>query len=246
MTDHTIATPQEWAAARSELLVLEKEHTRRSDELTRLRRALPWMRIEKEYTFDTADGPRTLAELFEGRSQLAVYNFMFGPDYEAGCPVCSSIADSFNGVIEHLKARDVTMICVSRAPLEKLVAYRTRMGWNFNWASSFRSDFNFDFERSVAKETVAGWFEGEPPEVPAQLAAECGTDAISYMSEGPGLSVFARSGDDVYLTYSATARGLEPVMVYYPILDRVPRGRDEGDPADPTWVRRHDEFAASR
>jgi predicted dithiol-disulfide oxidoreductase (DUF899 family) len=243
MTDHAIVTQEEWTAARNELLTLEKEHTRRSDELARVRSALPWVRIERDYTFQTASGPRTLAELFDGRSQLAVYSFMFGPDYEAGCPVCSSIADSFNGVLEHLKARDVTMICISRAPLDKLLAYRTRMGWNFNWASSYESDFNFDFGRSVAKETVATWFGDEPPEVPARLAAECGTDAVSYMSEGPGLSVFTRSGEDLYLTYSATARGLEPVMVYYGILDRVPGGRDEGEPADPTWIRRHDEFA---
>jgi predicted dithiol-disulfide oxidoreductase (DUF899 family) len=244
--DHKIVTQEEWTAAKDRLLVLEKEHTRRGDELARMRRELPWVRIDKEYTLDTVDGPRTLAELFEGRSQLAIYNFMFGPDYEAGCPVCSSIADSFNGVLEHLKARDVTMICVSRAPLDKLLAYRERMGWNFNWASSYESDFNFDFERSVPKETVATWFEDEPPEIPARLAAECGTDAIAYMSEGPGISVFARSDGDVYLTYTTTARGLEPVMVYYRILDLVPRGRDEGEPADPTWVRRHDEFAATR
>jgi len=243
MPDHEIVTQEEWTAARTELLALEKEHTRRGDELTRMRRGLPWARIERDYTFQTAEGPRTLAQLFDGRSQLAVYNFMFGPDYEAGCPVCSSIADSFNGVLEHLEARDVTMICVSRAPLDKLLPYRNRMGWNFNWASSYESDFNFDFGRSVAKETVATWFEDEPPTIPARLAAECGTDAISYMSEGPGLSVFTRSGGDLYLTYSATARGLEPVMVYYGILDRVPRGRDEGEPADPTWIRRHDEFA---
>ncbi len=242
MTDHKIVSHDQWVAARGELLVLEKEHTRRSDELAHLRRDLPWVRIEKEYTFDTADGPRTLEQLFDGRSQLVIYNFMFGPDYDAGCPVCSSIADSFDGVLEHLRARDVTMMCVSRAPLDKLLAYRSRMGWHFNWASSFDSDFNFDFERSVSKETVAGWFDGDPPEVPARLAAECGTDAIAYMSEGPGLSVFTRSGGDVFLTYSATARGLEPVMVYYGILDRVPRGRNEGDPADPTWIRRHDEF----
>ena len=246
MSDHKIVNRDEWAAARKELLALEKEYTRRGDELARLRRELPWARIEKDYTFQTATGRRTLADLFDGRSQLVIYNFMFGPDYEAGCPVCSSIADSFNGVLEHLKARDVTMICVSRAPLDKLLAYRSRMGWDFNWASSYESDFNFDFERSVSKETVATWFEGGAPAVPAQLAAECGTDAISYMSEGPGLSVFTRSEGDVYLTYSATARGLEPVMVYYGILDRVPRGRDEGDPADPTWIRRHDEFAAAR
>ena len=246
MIDHKIVTQEEWTAAKDRLLVLEKEHTRRGDELARMRRELPWVRIDKEYTLDTVDGPRTLAELFEGRSQLAIYNFMFGPDYEAGCPVCSSIADSFNGVLEHLKARDVTMICVSRAPLDKLLAYRERMGWNFNWASSYESDFNFDFERSVPKETVATWFEDEPPDIPARLAADCGTDAIAYMSEGPGMSVFARSDGDVYLTYTTTARGLEPVMVYYRILDLVPQGRDEGEPSDPTWVRRHDEFAAAR
>jgi len=243
MTDHRIVTQEEWTVARNELLVLEKEHTRRGDELTRIRRELPWVRLERDYTLQTAEGPRTLAQLFDGRSQLAIYNFMFGPDYEAGCPVCSSIADSFDGVLEHLKARDVTMICVSRAPLDKLLPYRTRMGWNFTWASSYESDFNFDFGRSVAKETVASWFEDEPPQIPARLAADCGTDAVSYMSEGPGFIVFTRSGGDLYLTYSATARGLEPVMVYYGILDRVPRGRDEGEPADPTWVRRHDEFA---
>ena len=244
MPEHRIVDHDEWTAARHHLLALEKEHTRRGDELARLRRELPWVRIDKEYTLQTAAGPRTLAGLFDGRSQLVIYNFMFGPDYEAGCPVCSSIADSFNGVLEHLKARDVTMICVSRAPLDKLLAYRTRMGWGFDWASSYESDFNFDFERSVSKETVAGWFDGDPPAVPAQLAADCGTDAIAYMSEGPGLSVFTLSGGDVYLTYSATARGLEPVMVYYGILDRVPRGRHEGEPADPTWLRRHDEYAA--
>jgi predicted dithiol-disulfide oxidoreductase (DUF899 family) len=246
MTDHKIVNRDEWTAARDELLALEKEHTRRGDELARRRQQLPWVRIEKEYMFHTAVGPRTLAELFAGRSQLVIYNFMFGPDYEAGCPVCSSIADSFDGVLEHLKARDVTMICVSRAPLEKLLAYRQRLGWNFNWASSYESDFNFDFERSVSKEIVATWFDDEPPAIPAQLATQCGIDAIGYMSEGPGLSVFTISDGDVYLTYSTTARGLEPVMVYYGILDRVPRGRDEGEPVDLTWMRRHDEFADAR
>src|SRR6185437_774821 len=171
MTDHPIVTQEEWTAARNGLLTLEKKHTRRSDELARIRSELPWVRVERDYTFHTADGPRTLAQLFDGRSQLAVYNFMFGPDYEAGCPVCSSIADSFNGVLEHLKARDVTMMCISRAPLDKLHAYRKRMGWDFNWASSYENDFNFDFGRSVAKETVATWFDDEPPQVPARLAA---------------------------------------------------------------------------
>ena len=262
--DHKIVTQEEWAVARDKLLTLEKEHTRRGDELARARQALPWVRIDKDYTLQTAEGPRALAELFDGRSQLVIYNFMFGPDYDAGCPVCSSIADSFNGVVEHLKARDVTMMCISRAPLDKLLAYRERMGWTFSWASSFESDFNFDFEQTVSKETVRGWLgdqlPGEPiaasqagrdrgvggepqAEIPALLAAECQTDVVSYLSERPGLSVFIRSAGDVYLTYSTTARGLEPVMVYYGILDRVPRGRDEGEPADPTWIRRHDEFA---
>ena len=243
MTDHTTATREEWQAARNELLALEKQHSRQSDELARRRSGLPWLKIEKRYTFNTADGLRSLADLFDGRSQLVVYNFMFGPDYEAGCPVCSSIADSFDGVLEHLKARDVTMICVSRAPIDKLLEYRRRMGWHFNWASSYESTFNFDFERSVTEEQVRGWMGDEPPAVPATFAAECGTDALHYMSEGPGLSVFTQSGGDVYLTYSTTSRGLEPVMVYYGILDLVPRGRNEGDPADPTWIRRHDEFA---
>jgi predicted dithiol-disulfide oxidoreductase (DUF899 family) len=242
MPNHTIVDLDEWTAARNELLVLEKELTRRNDELAQRRQGLPWTRIDKEYTLQTADGPRTLAQLFDGRSQLVMYNFMFGPDYEAGCPVCSSIADSFNGVLEHLKAKDVTMICVSRAPVDKLDAYRQRMGWDFPWASSFESDFNFDFQQTVPKETVAGWFEGDVPEVPARIAADCGTDPISYMAERPGLSVFTLADGDVYMTYSTTARGLEVVMNYYGILDRVPGGRNEGEPADPSWMRRHDEF----
>src|SRR6516165_6338359 len=154
MPDHKIVDQDEWNAARDELLVLEKELTRRSDELATRREQLPWTRINKPYTFQTADGPRTLAELFDGRSQLVMYNFMFGPDFEAGCPVCSSIADSFDGVLEHLKAKDVTMIAVSRAPIGKLEAYRKRLGWAFTWASSYESDFNFDLQRSVSKETV--------------------------------------------------------------------------------------------
>jgi predicted dithiol-disulfide oxidoreductase (DUF899 family) len=244
MPDHNIVLRDEWNTARDELLVLEKEHTRRSDELARFRQGLPWVRIDKEYTFQTADGPRSLAALFEGRSQLAIYNFMFGPDYEAGCPVCSSIADSFNGVIEHLKARDVTMICVSRAPIDKLLGYRHRMGWDFPWASSYETDFNSDFDRFVSKETVATWFEGDPPAIPAQFAADCGTDAITYLAERPGLTAFTLVDGEVYLTYSSTARGLETVMVYYGILDRVAKGRDEGEPPSPAWIRRRDEFAS--
>ena len=243
MTDHKTGTREEWLAARAGLLKREKELIRMSDELARQRRELPWVPVEKEYAFQSADGPKTLAELFDGRSQLVVYHFMFGPDYAAGCPVCSSIADSFNGVIPHLKARDVTMICVSRAPLEKLLAYRERMGWNFNWASSYDSDFNFDFERSQTRDQVSVWVN-DAPTVVSRFASACGTDPVGYLAEGPGLSVFALSEEDIYLTYSTTARGLEPAMVYYVVLDRVPRGRDEGDPPDPSWIRRHDEFAA--
>jgi predicted dithiol-disulfide oxidoreductase (DUF899 family) len=245
MPDHKIVPRRDWDTARDKLLVLEKELTRRSDELARLRQDLPWVRVAKEYTFRTADGPRSLAELFEGRSQLAIYNFMFGPEYEAGCPVCSSIADSFNGVTEHLKARDVTMICVSRAPIDKLLAYRNRMGWDFPWASSFETDFNADFDRYVPQETVATWFEGDPPAIPAQFAADCGTDPVTYLAERPGLTVFTRVNGEVFLTYASTARGLETVMVYYGILDRVSKGRDEGEPASPAWIRRRDEFATS-
>jgi predicted dithiol-disulfide oxidoreductase (DUF899 family) len=243
MPEHKVATLEEWDAARAELLRREKELTRMNDELARARRELPWLTIEKEYTFQTADGPRTLAELFEGRSQLVVYHFMFGPDYEAGCPVCSSIADSFNGVLPHLAARDVTMICVSRAPLEKLLAYRERMGWSFNWASSHDSDFNFDFQRSHREQEVDAWLSGGVSPTVSRFASECGTDPAHFLTEGPGLSTFALADGAVYLTYSTSARGLEPIMVYYGILDRVANGRDEGDPPDPSWMRRHDEFA---
>ncbi len=244
MPAHTTVTREEWDAARAELLKREKELTRMSDELASRRRELPWVRVEKEYNFQTVDGPKILAELFDGRSQLVIYHFMFAPDWNGGCPVCSSIADSFNGVLAHLKARDVTMICVSRAPLEKLLAYRERMGWSFNWASSYESDFNFDFEHTQTRDQVSAWVDQVPPFV-SQFASACGTDVVGYFTEGPGLSVFALSDEDVYLTYSTTARGLEPVMVYYGILDRVPRGRDEDDPQYQSWIRRHDEYAAA-
>lgn len=240
MTTNRIGTHEEWRAAREELLAREKEHTRLGDELARQRRELPWVPVEKEYRFDTEAGPRTLAELFDGRSQLVVYHFMFGPDYDAGCPVCSSIADSFNGVLAQLQARDVTMIAVSRAPIEKLLAYRERMGWGFDWASSYGSDFNYDFERSCTRDQVSAWIDPAPPVV-RRFASDCGTDPGGYVSERPGLSVFARADGQVYMTYMTTARGLEPVMTYYEILDRVPRGRGEGD-GDPSWMRRHDEF----
>jgi len=241
MTTET-TTREQWLAAREKLLAREKAHTRLGDELARERRELPWVRIEKEYTLETAEGPKTLAELFAGRSQLVIYSFMFGADYDAGCPVCSSIADSFNGVLGQLRARDVTMICISKAPIEKLLAYRERMGWEFEWASSFESDFNEDFERSRPRDEASA---GGLPQVVAEFAASSGTDPVGYVAQRPGLLVFALADGEVFLTYSTTARGLEPVMTYYEILDRVPRGRDEGEPASPKWMRRHDEFAAA-
>jgi len=243
MTDHKVGTRVEWLAAREELLVREKELTRLGDELARQRRELPWVPVEKEYRFDTDEGTKTLAELFDGRSQLAIYHFMFGPSYEAGCPTCSSIADSFDGIIVHLKARDVTMLCVSRAPLEKLQAYKRRMGWNVPWVSSADSDFNFDFGFSFTDEQVrsAPIFEGDPPTVLADLAQSTGTDVAGYVAEGPGMSTFALANGTVYHTYACTARGGEFLMGYYPILDRVPMGRNEGDPPE-FWLRRHDEY----
>src|SRR5215210_2757418 len=232
MTDHVIAGRAEWQAARDELLRLEKEHTRMGDELARRRRELPWVRVEKEYRFATDEGTRTLAELFDGRSQLLVYHFMFGPRYEAGCPACSSSADAVNGVLPHLRARDVTMLYVSRAPLEPLQAYKRRMGWSFPWVSSAGSDFNFDFGVSYTDEQVREHMgpilEGEPPPILRQLAAASGTDVPGYVAEGPGFSAFALADDVVHHTYSTHARGLEFLMGYYPILDRAPKGRDEG------------------
>ncbi len=259
MTSHRIGTREEWLAASAELLEREKELTRMGDELARQRRELPWVPVEKEYPLQTEDGARTLAELFDGRSQLVVYHFMFGPDYEAGCPACSSTADSFNGVLPHLKARDVTMICVSRAPIEKLLAYRERMGWNFTWASSDGNDFNFDFGVSAGK-----WMTHDPaaprpeaneltllrllrdqpavranlPQVSTQNASSTGTDVDGYLSEGHGVSTFAHESGTVYHCYSSYARGTEFLMGYYAILDRAPRGRNETGP----WWRRHDEY----
>ena len=245
MTDHPIAGRAEWQAARDELLALEKEHTRMGDELARRRRELPWVRVEKEYRFDTDAGTRTLAELFDGRSQLFVYHFMFGPRYEAGCPVCSSSADAVDGVLAHLHARDVTMLYVSRAPLETLQAYKRRMGWRFPWVSSAESDFNFDFGVSYTdqqlREHMGPLLEGDPPLVLRQLAEATGTDVAGYVSEGPGFTAFVRDGGAVYQTYSTGARGLEFLMAYYPMLDRAPKGRAEETGA-PIWLRRHDEY----
>jgi predicted dithiol-disulfide oxidoreductase (DUF899 family) len=245
MREHTIGSREEWQAAREELLQREKEHTRMADELARQRRDLPWVPVEKEYRFQTDEGTRALADLFDGRSQLLVYHFMFGPSYEAGCPVCSSSADAVNGVLAHLHARDVTVLYVSRAPLEKLQAYKRRMGWSFPWVSSADSDFNFDFGVSYTDEQVrermGPVLEGEPPPVLLQMAGATGTDVAGYVSEGPGMSAFALADGAVYHTYSTGARGLEFLMGYYPILDRAPKGRDEASSA--FWVRRHDEYS---
>jgi predicted dithiol-disulfide oxidoreductase (DUF899 family) len=240
MTEHKVGTREEWLAARNALLEREKELTRRSDELARERRDLPWVRMEKEYTFEAEDGQKTLAELFDGRSQLLVYNFMFGPDYTAGCPVCSSGADMYTGAVEHLRARDVTFLCISRAPLDRLLAYKRRMGWSFPWVSSHGTDFNFDFDASHSREELAPILEGDLGPVP-RLAADCGTDPAGYMSEGPVFSAFALEGGVVYHTYSTSERGLEFMLGYYAFLDRAPKGRDEGDPPE-MWIRRHDEY----
>jgi predicted dithiol-disulfide oxidoreductase (DUF899 family) len=241
MTEHKVGTREEWRAAREDLLEREKELTRRGDELARQRRELPWVPVEKEYSFETDGGTKTLAELFDGRSQLLVYHFMFGPQYTAGCPTCSSGADTFNGAVPHLNARDVTFLCISRAPLERLQAYKQRMGWAFPWVSSAGTDFNFDFDVSHTEEQLASFLEGDVPPVVAQLAAACGTDPAGYLEEGPGLSAFALSDGVVYHTYSTYTRGLEIMLGFYPLLDRVPKGRDEGDSTE-FWIRRHDEY----
>jgi predicted dithiol-disulfide oxidoreductase (DUF899 family) len=245
MTGHRIGSREEWQAARDELLVREKEHTRMADELARQRRELPWVPVEKEYRFETEDGERTLTELFDGRSQLLVYNFMFGPSYEAGCPACSSSADAVNGVLPHLHARDVTVVYVSRAPLDKLLAYKRRMGWRFPWVSSADSDFNFDIGAShteeAVRENMRPMLEGEPPPILVQMATTTGTDVAGYLTEVPMLSAFALADGAVHHTYSTAARGIEFLMAYYPILDRAPKGRDEDEMTE-TWLRRHDEY----
>jgi predicted dithiol-disulfide oxidoreductase (DUF899 family) len=245
MSDHEVVSGEEWAAAREELLALEKEHTRLGDELARQRRKLPWVRVEKEYRFETDEGTRTLAELFDGRSQLLVYHFMFGPSYQAGCPTCSSMADTVDGGLPHLHARDVTMLYVSQAPLEKLQAYKRRMGWNMPWVSSAVSDFNFDqgYSRTEeqTREAVAPMLEAGPPPIVDHNANSSGTDITGYLTEGPGFSAFVLDDGTVYQTYATTARGLEFLMGYYPILDRAPKGRDEGDSFQ-VWLRRHDEY----
>jgi predicted dithiol-disulfide oxidoreductase (DUF899 family) len=253
MTDHTIATRAAWLAAREELLKREKEHTRLGDEIAQLRRELPWVPIEKEYRFDTDDGERSLAELFDGRSQLLVYHFMFGPSYDSGCPVNSSIADSIDGVVPHLRARDATLLLVSQAPLERLQAYKRRMGWSIPWVSSSPGEFNLDLGFSQTEEQAREAVKAirlparsvdEFPPIVEQNARAAGTDAAGYLTESPGFSTFVRDGDDVYQAYSTTWRGLEFVMGYYPILDHAPKGRQEGRDDWQLWIRRHDEYDA--
>jgi predicted dithiol-disulfide oxidoreductase (DUF899 family) len=244
MTDHKIGTREEWTAAREELLAREKEHTRLGDELAQQRRELPWVRVEKEYLFETADGTRALAELFEGHAQLLVYHFMFGPDYTAGCTTCSSIADSIEGVVPHLNARDVTMLFVSQAPLEKLQAYKRRMGWSVPWVSSANADFNVDLGFSSSEEQTRAWVapivEQLPP-IAARNASDSGTDIVHYLTESQGFSAFVLDDGVVYHTYSTGARGVEFLMGYYPILDRAPKGRDEGEGFQ-LWIRPHDAY----
>jgi predicted dithiol-disulfide oxidoreductase (DUF899 family) len=241
MTEHRIGTHEEWQAKRDELLKEEKELTRRGDELARRRRELPWVEVERDYRFETEDGTKTLADLFDGRAQLLVYHFMFGPAYEAGCPVCSSIADTLAPQVPHLKAADTTLLLASRAPLEKLLAYRDRMGWGIDWVSTVGSDFNRDLGFLHTKDELKPFLEGEIPLTVEQNAAMCGTDPAGYVAEGPGLSAYALSNGTVYRTYVTTARGLELAMAYYGLLDRTPNGRAE-DPSKPMWVRRHDEY----
>jgi predicted dithiol-disulfide oxidoreductase (DUF899 family) len=233
MTDHKVGTREEWLAASRELLAEEKELTRRSDGLARRRRELPWVRIEKEYRFETTEGTKTLAELFDGRSQLLVYHFMFGPDWTEGCDGCSLLADHFDGPLVHLNQRDVTLVCVSRAPLEKLQAYKRRMAWTFPWVSSLGSDFNFDFGVSFTEEQRRNGGEYNFRRVEGGGLGE----------EEPGMSAFALEDGVVYHTYSFFARGGDALMTVYQLLDRAPNGRDEDDLDFPQeWWRRRDEY----
>jgi predicted dithiol-disulfide oxidoreductase (DUF899 family) len=241
MTEHEVGTQEEWQAARDELLAEEKELTRRNDELAQKRRELPWVPVEKEHSFETRDGTKSLAELFDGHSQLLIYHFMFGPEYAAGCPVCSSIADNLDPNATHLAARDVKLMLVSRAPLDKLRAYKERMGWNLDWASTAGSEFNRELGFLYTEEELKPFLEGELPPAVEQNAAACGVDPGTYVAEGPGLSAYILSNGTVYRTYLTTARGLEPAMGYYGLLDRTPIGRDE-EGEEVFWLRRHDEY----
>jgi predicted dithiol-disulfide oxidoreductase (DUF899 family) len=258
MTKHRTATRKEWLAERLDLLKAEKELTRRSDELARRRQELPWVRIDKEYRFETDEGTASLKDLFRGRSQLLIYHFMFGPDYTAGCPACSAIADGFNGIQVHLANHDVMLWAVSRAPLPKLQAYKKRMGWSFPWASAFDTDFNQDFHVWITEEqqrrggTEYNYQRDEPfredklslpsktaPEGEALFAKMTGTNTATYIRERPGVSAFALEDGVVFHTYSAYARGVDGLWGMYQWLDRAPKGRNEKD----LWFRRHDEYA---
>jgi len=248
-TKHTTGTREEWLAARLELLKAEKDLTHRSDEVARRRQELPWVRIDKEYRFDTDEGNASLADLFKGRSQLLVYHFMFGPDYAAGCPSCSAIADGFNGITTHLANHDVMMWAISRAPLAKLQGYKRRLGWSFPWASSFATDFNDDFgvryTEQQQREGIEYNYHREEPwkgagEGAKSFAAMSGTDPATFTRERPGMSAFVNEDGVVYHTYSAYARGLDGLWGMYQWLDRAPRGRNEKD----AWWRRRDEYTA--
>jgi predicted dithiol-disulfide oxidoreductase (DUF899 family) len=252
MTNHRTGSREEWLAARLELLDAEKALTRRSDELARQRQELPWVRIAKEYRFDTDEGSASLADLFRGRSQLLVYHLMFGPDYTAACPSCSAIADGFDGSVVHLANHDVTLAAVSRAPLPKLQAFKRRMGWSFPWASSFGSDFNYDFQVALTEEQqqsgvveynfrttdVRPRLEAGKEGPLAEFAAGAGTDWATFTREAPGMSAFALEDGVVYHTYSAYSRGIDGLWSMYQWLDRAPKGRNETG----IWWRRHDEY----
>jgi predicted dithiol-disulfide oxidoreductase (DUF899 family) len=250
MTDHKIGTREEWLAARLELLKEEKALTRRSDELALRRQRLPWVRIDKEYRFETDEGMASLADLFRGRSQLLIYHFMFGPEYRGGCPACSAIADGFNGFAVHLENHDVGMIAVSRAPIAALQAYKRGMGWTFTWASSLDSVFNYDFNTSFTEEQqrsgnidynynpLATTSDSGRLDFSGDMAAMTGTDVPTYTREAPGMSAFALSDGVVYHTYSTYARGLDALWGMYQWLDRAPNGRNETG----SWFRRHDEY----
>jgi predicted dithiol-disulfide oxidoreductase (DUF899 family) len=241
MPEHRTATQEEWAAERDALLAEEKELTHRADELTKKRQALPWVPVEKDYAFETEGGTRSLADLFDGRSQLMIYHFMFGPDWTGGCPVCSSIADTLAPQAPHLNARDTTLMLSSRAPQEKLQGYRQRMGWELPWVTA-ETDFHRDIGFFYTQEELESFLEGEIPLTVTQNAEMCGTDPGGYVAEGPGLSVYALEDGTVFRTYVTTARGLEgPAMSYYQLLDRTPAGRNES-PDEPLWLRRHDEY----
>ena len=245
MTEHTVGTQEEFDAAREKLLAEEKKLTRRSDELAKKRRELPWVPVEKEYSFETESGAKSLTDLFDGRPQLLIYHFMFGPPYEAGCTVCSSIADTINANVAHLAGANATMLLVSRAPLQKLKAYRERMGWDIDWVSAGGGDFNEDLGFVNSEESLKPFLEGAIPSVVKDMADRCGTDVQSYVTEQPGLSAYALEDGAIYRTYQTTARGLEPAMAYYGLLDRAPLGRNEEDSGTDDqewWLHRHDEY----